>query len=136
IGTRAVNGKSFAILNSGFNNIYPEENKPLAIDIAKNGGLLSEYPPDKEYSPVRYKSSNRIIAGMAQAVIVTEFYNDSEVILDLLSCCSQIGKLTFIMIDPMHGALTDKDCFNKAVSFGAIPLVGLDKTDDIIQSLV
>ena len=69
-------------------------------------------------------------------MVVTELYKDSIETLDLLKCCSQIGKLAFILIDPRHGALTDQDGFEQAVTYGAIPMVGLDKVDDIIQSLV
>lgn len=136
IGTRAGNGNSFSVLQSGLDNIYPDDNRPLAIDIVKNGGLLSEYLPEVEFISDNYTESNRLIAALAQAVVVTEFYNDSHITMDLLKCCGQIGKLAFVMIDPRHGALTDKDGLNAAVTQGAIPMVGLDKVDDIIQSLV
>lgn len=136
LGVRAGNGNSFSVLNSGLDKIYPDDNRPLAIDIVKSGGLLSEYLPEAEFQSENYKATNRIIAALAQAVVVTEFYSDSLVTLDLLKCCGQIGKLAFVMIDPKHGALTDKDGLSAAVAQGAIPMVGWDKIDDIIQSLV
>jgi DNA processing protein len=136
LGSRSSNGISFAVLDSGFDNVVPEENIPVAIDIVKDGGLITEYPPDVEYNSESYKTSNRIVAAMAQAIVLTEFYADSEIITDLLECCSQIGKLLFILIDPKSGALTDEDSLNKAVSCGAIPIVGCDKIDDITKSLV
>ncbi|UCG61455.1 MAG: DNA-processing protein DprA [Candidatus Zixiibacteriota bacterium] len=136
LGSKSGNGNSYAVLNSGLDNVYPEDSRPLAIDIVKEGGLLSEYPPESKYQPDNFKSSNRIIAALAQAVVVTECYRESTVTLDLLKCCGQIGKLAFVMIDPRHGALADTDSLNAAVTHGAIPMVGLDKTDDIVQSLV
>ncbi|NOY88362.1 MAG: hypothetical protein GXO93_03085 [FCB group bacterium] len=136
LGGKNTNSVSFSVLNSGFEKIYPDENQPLANDIVIHGGLLSEYPPEAEFEKKNYKSSNRIIAGLAQAVVITEFYKDSIQTLDLLSCCSQIGKLSFILIDPKWGALTDKESMNLAVSYGALPMVGLNKIDDIINSLV
>jgi DNA processing protein len=136
LGAQAGNGRSFSVLHSGLDNIYPDDNRPLAIDIVKDGGLLSEYLPEVKYSSDNYTASNRLIAALSQAVVVTEFYNDSLDTMDLLKCCGQIGKLAFVMIDPRHGALTDKDSLNSAVTHGAIPMVGLDKIDDIIQSLV
>lgn len=136
LGSRTGNGNSFSVLQSGLDRIFPEDNQPLAIDIVKNGGLLTEYPPEFEFQTDHYKASNRIVAALAQAVIVTEFYSDSAATVDLLKCCGQIGKLAFVMIDPKYGALTDKDSLNMAVTHGAIPMVGLDKIDDIIQSLV
>jgi predicted Rossmann fold nucleotide-binding protein DprA/Smf involved in DNA uptake len=83
-----------------------------------------------------YIASNRIVAALSQAVVVTEFYESSVTTLDLLKCCSQIGKLAFILIDPRHGPLTDTASLNKAVGWGAIPFVGLEKIDDIVASLV
>lgn len=129
-------GQSFGILTGGLAKIEPEENRALAIDVVKNGGLIAEYSPEVEIDEVDYRTTNRIIAAMAQAVVVTEFYDDSVVLLDLLDCCAEIGKLVFILIDPIHGALTETEALNRAVSNGAIPMVGLDKIDDIIRSLV
>jgi hypothetical protein len=40
------------------------------------------------------------------------------------------------MIDPKNGALSDESSLSEAVRYGALPMVGLDKIDDIIKSLV
>lgn len=60
------------VLGNGFQQIYPAANKKLAADMLANGGLLTECMsgtlPDRENFPRR----NRIIAGMADAVIVIE----------------------------------------------------------------
>ena len=60
------------VLGNGFQQIYPAANKKLAIEMLANGGLLTECMsgtlPDRENFPRR----NRIIAGMADAVIVIE----------------------------------------------------------------
>ncbi|MEA1979729.1 MAG: DNA-processing protein DprA [candidate division Zixibacteria bacterium] len=136
LGYSTNNGFSCAVLDNGFDNIIPEDNVPLAIDITKNGCILSEYAPDSKFSVENYKESNRLIASIAQAVIITEIYNNSEKVLDLLKCCNEIGKLCFIIVDPVTGAHADKESLNKAVTLGAIPMVGLEKIDDIIVSLV
>ena len=127
---------SFAILDSGFDNIQPEDNISLAIDIVKQGGLITEYVPETEFQFNNIFHSNRIIAGISQAVVITEIYSDSDSTLDLLKCCGEIGKMVFILIDPKAGAKTDETSLNKAVLCGAIPLVGLDKIDDIVKSMV
>lgn len=136
LGSRAGNGNSYAVLQSGLDNIYPEDSRPLAIDIVKDGGLLSESAPDEKFNEGNYEASNRITAALSHAVVTTEFYHDSHVAMDLLKCCSQIGKMAFVMIDPKHGALTDEQSLNQAVTCGAIPMVGLNRIDEIIQSLV
>lgn len=60
------------VLGNGFQQIYPAANKKLAAEMLANGGLLTECMsgtlPDRENFPRR----NRIIAGMADAVIVIE----------------------------------------------------------------
>ncbi len=136
LGSKAGRGKSFSVLNSGLDEIYPDDSRPLAIDIVKDGGLMSEYPPEQKFRDDSFKASNRIIAAMSHAVVTTEFYSHSITTLDLLACCSQIGKLAFILIDPRHGALTDKDGLETAYSNGAIAMVGLHQIDEIIKSLV
>ena len=136
LGTKASEGKSYALLDCGFDNIYPEENRPLAIDIVSSGGLITEFPPNMKFDQKKYKASNRLIAGISQALILTEFYKEDEITLDLLECCLQIGKMVFVIIDPKFGGLTDKSSLDRAVSCGAIPMVGLEKIDDIVKSLV
>lgn len=60
------------VLGCGMQQIYPAANKKLASEMLSNGGLLTECLsgalPDRENFPRR----NRIIAGMADAVIVIE----------------------------------------------------------------
>ena len=60
------------VLGCGLQTIYPSTNKTLASRMVQNGGLLTECisgtQPDRENFPRR----NRIIAGMADAVVVIE----------------------------------------------------------------
>ena len=60
------------VLGNGLQQVYPAANKKLAMEMLANGGLLTECmsgtQPDRENFPRR----NRIIAGMADAVIVIE----------------------------------------------------------------
>lgn len=60
------------VMGSGMQQIYPAANKKLASDMQEQGGILTECMsgtlPDRENFPRR----NRIIAGMADAVIVIE----------------------------------------------------------------
>ena len=61
------------VLGSGFGNLYPSSNKKLAKRMIESGStLVSEYSyytlPDRQNFPKR----NRIIAGMADALLVVE----------------------------------------------------------------
>ena len=108
----------------------------MAIDIIQSGGVLSEYAPDVPPRENQTQEANRLIAGLAQGVVVTEVYSDSNRTLDLLRACREVGKLTFIMTDPTRGALVDETSLNLALECGAVPIEGFDRVDNIIKSLV
>ena len=136
LAVKASGGHSFAVLDRGFDLVLQSESITVAFDIKSTGGIISEYEPDKEPDNSTLKASNRLIAGLSQAVVVTEFYDYSERTLDLLDFCRDIGKLTFIVIDEELGALCDESALGRAISDGAILIEGSDKVEDIIKSLV
>ena len=136
LGVRATEAGSFAVIDSGFDHIDAKEEMPLAIDVAHLGGVITEHSPERKPGKKSFEASNRIVAALSQAVVVTEVYDDSRHTMDLLRCCSQIGKMVFFVIDPRHGALATEKSLKEAVTHGAIPMVGLDKLDDIAKSLV
>lgn len=66
-------GKTIAVLPSGIKNIYPSSHRELAKKIIKTGGaLVSEY--EDSFRPRResFIQRNRIIAGLADVLLVTE----------------------------------------------------------------
>lgn len=64
---------TWAVLGSGFGHLYPLQHKELALSIVENGGtLLSEYWPDTKPEPHHFPARNRIIAALADAVLVVE----------------------------------------------------------------
>lgn len=66
-------GKTIAVIGSGFNHIYPEENRYLAEQILQNGGcIVSEYPPEEPVNKAYFPKRNRIISGLAMGVLVVE----------------------------------------------------------------
>ena len=136
IGCKAGGGHSFAVIDKGFDQIEGDVEVPLTIDIVQHGGVISEYLPEFPFHERNFKPSNRLIAGMPQAVIVTEFYETSSHVHDILEFSHQIGKLSFILIDPEEGALADEKSLAMATKHGAILLTGLEKIDDITKSLV
>lgn len=61
-----------AILTGGLDNIYPKEHMELAHQIMAQGCLISEYPPNFPVRPYHVPMRNRLIAGMANVIIVPE----------------------------------------------------------------
>lgn len=66
-------GKTIAVIASGFNNIYPIENKRLFNEIIESGGLIiSEWEPNKEIDSKNFPKRNRIISGISIATLIIE----------------------------------------------------------------
>ncbi len=71
-------GKTIAVLGGGLNTVYPPENSGLASRIEQESGcLISEFPPYYPHLPGNFPARNRIIAGISDAVLVTEAAEDS-----------------------------------------------------------
>lgn len=65
-------GYTLAVLGTGVNICYPKTEFKLYKDLQDKGGVISEYPPDTEGEPWHFPMRNRIISGMADAVLVIE----------------------------------------------------------------
>ena len=63
---------TIGVLGHGLDQVYPHANRELAAEMLQQGGLLSEFmqgvKPEKQNFPRR----NRIVSGMADAVVVVE----------------------------------------------------------------
>lgn len=66
-------GVTIAVLPTGLPEIYPATHRQLAQRITKQGGaLISEYPPGTLARKHHFLARNRLISGLADALIVTE----------------------------------------------------------------
>ena len=61
-----------AVIAGGIDVVYPPENAELQEQIAERGLLIAEQPPGVEPRARHFPYRNRIIAGLAQAVVVVE----------------------------------------------------------------
>lgn len=68
----ALDTGTIAVMAGGLDVIYPTENTDLARDIAAKGLSLSEMPFGLEPQARHFPRRNRIVAGLARAVIVVE----------------------------------------------------------------
>jgi len=136
IGAIRAHGKSYAVLGSGFDYIYPEENRPLAAELIEKGGLISEYPPDQKSSPGLNMARNRLTVGISQAVIIGELFGDSTGTFDSAKCCHQLGKLMFILVDGCDLPGKDNNGVEKVIAMGAIPITLDNAIETIIRVLV
>jgi DNA processing protein len=56
----------------GLDRIYPYRHRPEAVASLEHGGLLTEYPSGTEPLQGNFLQRNRIVAGLADAVVVVE----------------------------------------------------------------
>ncbi|MFA6495012.1 MAG: DNA-processing protein DprA [Candidatus Paceibacterota bacterium] len=72
------NGVTVAVLAHGLDRVYPSSNTHLAARIlANNGCLISQYPPGTPSYPNQFVARNRIIAALADAIVIIEAPHDS-----------------------------------------------------------
>ncbi len=66
-------GRTISVLASGLDTISPISNKALALEFIKNSGaIVSEYPLGYQPHPYDFPVRDRLISGMAKAVVVIE----------------------------------------------------------------
>jgi DNA processing protein len=65
-------GRTIAVLGSGVDRIYPPENRRLAEEMIAQGALVSDYPPGTAPDGTNFPPRNRIISGLALAVVIVE----------------------------------------------------------------
>lgn len=72
-GALQAKGATIAVLGCGPDEVYPKHHSGLKNQIVQQGGLvLSEYPPGTAPQPAFFPRRNRIIAALADALLVVE----------------------------------------------------------------
>jgi DNA processing protein len=75
-------GRTIAVLPSPLDRIYPPRHRPLARDLLRAGGaLVTELPIGAPVGKPDFARRNRVIAGLAEAVVVVEAPDHSGALL-------------------------------------------------------
>ncbi|WP_191062343.1 DNA-processing protein DprA, partial [Geminicoccus harenae] len=71
-GAVTAPGRTIAVIATGIDQVYPEQNAELAARIAADGLLVTERPFGAEPRAAAFPARNRIIAGLSLGVLVVE----------------------------------------------------------------
>jgi DNA processing protein len=71
-GDPGAAGSTVGVAASGVDVVYPPQHAALWGEVARLGAIVSETPPGSPAQAWRFPSRNRIIAGLAQMVVVVE----------------------------------------------------------------
>ena len=111
-------GRSYAVLGCGVDICYPEENRSLYDRLLQQGGILSEYPPGTPPEARLFPLRNRIISGLADAVLVIEARKKSGTLITVDMALEQ-GRDVFALPGRVSDSLSD-GC-NRLIRQGAAP---------------
>jgi len=129
LGGLCGRGSSIAVVGTGLDIAYPARNLTLAQRLAQEGCLVSEYalgmPPVASNFPRR----NRIISGLARAVLVVEAALQSGSLITARMAAEQ-GRDVLAIPGSIHAPLS-KGC-HLLIKQGAMLV---ESADDILQSI-
>ena len=87
-------GRTFAVLGSAIDKVYPEENEELARRISEQGAVISEYTLGREPDRTTFPYRNRVVSGLSMGIIVVEAGLKSGAIITANEALEQ-GKSVF-----------------------------------------
>ena len=122
-------GSTVAVMGTGPDRIYPRANAALATDIAERGCLVTEFPLGTHAAALNFPRRNRLISGLAKAVLVVQAAEESGSLITARLAAEQ-GRDVFALPGSIHSPLA-KGC-HKLIKEGA-KLV--DDVDDILSEL-
>ncbi|MFV0526397.1 MAG: DNA-processing protein DprA [Acidimicrobiales bacterium] len=74
-GALSVSDDVVAVVGTGLDVVYPRANRSLWAEVAERGVILTEFPLGAAAERWRFPARNRLIAGLADAVIVVESHH-------------------------------------------------------------
>ncbi len=114
-------GETVAVLGCGVDVLYPPEAGRLREKILGRGAVVSEFPPGTPPLPRRFPARNRLISGMARAVVVTEAPARSGALITARFALDQGREVMAVPGSPAFPHTEGSNCLLKE---GAAPVTG------------
>ncbi len=124
-------GSHIAVLAHGLDQIHPSSNTELAKNILRGRGtLLSEYPLGTPSLKQNFVARNRIVSGLANALLITEASEKSGTLHTARFALEQ-GIDVFVV----PGNITSPQSVgtNNLIKAGAIPITSVDDIAEILH---
>ncbi len=119
-----ASGYTVAVLASGLTEITPHSHRNLAIKILERKGLLvSENPPGTAPQKWQFLKRNRIVSGLADAIIVTEAGAKSGTMNTVMHALAQ-GRDVYAVPGNITSPMS-AGC-NRLIEQGATPIVDIE----------
>lgn len=128
-GALGAGGDSIAVLGTGLDRVYPEEHAELAVDVARQGALVTEFAPGTPPLPLHFPRRNRILIGLADALVVVEGTDRSGARSSVDHALDQGKEVFAVPRDPLHEG---SELPNRLLRQGATPLTS---AIDVLQVL-
>jgi DNA processing protein len=122
-------GATVAVLGCGIDRDYPRAHANLARKVEATGAIVSEYPPGVEPAPWRFPARNRIIAGLALAIVVVEARERSGALITA-DFALELGRDVFAVPGEITAARSAGT--NNLLRQGAAPLLS---AEDVLGAL-
>lgn len=123
-------GRTFAVLGSGVDVIYPPEHRKLAAEIIKQGAIISDYPIGTQPDGVNFPPRNRIISGLSLATVVVEAGDKSGALITAEFAVEQ-GRDVFAVPGSILAAQSQGT--NRLIEQGARPLLKMSEILDTLK---
>lgn len=120
-------GKTIAVMGCGLDKCYPIENKNLKKKIAEQGLVISEYPNGVESASSNFPLRNRIIAGLSNALLVTDAGPQSGTLITI-RYANELNLDCFVLPHPVG----DGTICNRLIYEGALLV---ETAEDIKESI-
>lgn len=128
-GGLAQAGSSIAVMGTGMDTLYPKRNRELALRIAEEGCLVTEFALGTPPASGNFPRRNRIISGLSRAVLVVEA-NEKSGSLVTAGCALHQDRDVLAMPGSIHSPLA-KGC-HKLIKEGAALV---ETADDVFEAL-
>lgn len=115
----------------GLDRIYPSIHRQTAVQSLENGGILTEYPSGTKPDSFNFVARNRIIAGLADTVVVMESKQKGGSLITAQMACDYNRDLF-----AYPGRVSDENAYGCNILIRSQKAQLIQSADDLIESML